>query len=158
MILRSYAQLDTLVASLKKKKKKLVWTNGCFDLLHYGHVMNLTKAKALGDVLIVGLNGDRSPYFNSKPGRPLQTQKARSESVQALKAVDHVFIFQEETPLKAIERVIPDVLVKGGDYSKETIVGAEFVKKNGGRVRRIPLVPGYSTTSLIQKILKTYSK
>lgn len=157
MITGSYLQLKKLARESKKKGKRIVWTNGCFDLFHYGHLVNLRKAAAMGDVLIVGINGDRSPYFKHKPGRPLQNERARAEILEALKYVDWVFIFQEETPLKAIETVIPDVLVKGADYSQKDIVGSKVVRMHGGKIRRIRLVPGHSTTKLIKKIVKTYA-
>ncbi|MBI4797585.1 MAG: D-glycero-beta-D-manno-heptose 1-phosphate adenylyltransferase [Desulfarculus sp.] len=132
---------------------QVVFTNGCFDLLHAGHVRYLGQARALGDLLILGLNSDSSVRGLDKgEDRPLVPQAERAEVVAGLMAVDLVVIFEEPTPLKLIETIAPDVLVKGGDWSPETIVGHQFVSARGGRVLSIPLVPGLSTTNLAQRI------
>lgn len=132
---------------------RVVFTNGCFDLLHAGHVRYLGQARALGDLLVLGLNSDASLRGLDKgDDRPLVPQEQRAEVVAGLQAVDLVVIFDEPTPLKLIEAIAPDVLVKGGDWPPETIVGNQFVSARGGRVLSIPLVPGLSTTNLAQLI------
>jgi len=141
-----------LARRLRSKGRKIVFTNGVFDILHRGHVKYLEKAKSFGDVLIVGLNSDASVRRLKGSSRPLQPQRDRAEILLALKAVDYVIIFGEDTPAKLIETIRPDVLVKGADYKLAEIVGADFVKSQGGRVRRIRLVPGRSTSRL-QKLL-----
>ncbi len=141
-----------MLNKLKKKKKKVVFTNGCFDLLHYGHIQYLKKAKALGDILVVGLNSDSSVKKLKGTGRPLVPEKERAEILSALEFVDYVTIFSEETPANLIRQVKPDILVKGGDYSLDEIVGRDFVQSCGGKVVTIPLVKGKSTTGLIRKI------
>lgn len=138
-----------------RKNKKVVFTNGCFDLLHVGHVRYLQEAKALGDLLIVGLNSDSSVSKLKGPDRPVQNQEDRKEILSALKCVDYVVIFDEETPLKLIETVKPDVLVKGGDWTVDKIVGSQFVLSNGGQVKSLPFHQGRSTSSIIQKVLKS---
>ena len=134
---------------------KIVFTNGCFDLLHLGHVDYLEKARALGDKLVVGLNTDQSVSRLKGPSRPLQDENARARLMAALSFVDAVILFDEETPKLLIEAVKPDILTKGDDYSIENIVGADFVIRNGGRVETIPLVKGYSTTNIVRKIQST---
>ena len=137
---------------LRRESKKVVFTNGCFDLLHAGHVRYLNRARKLGDVLIVGLNSDRS-VAGLKPGRPVNTQKNRAEVLAALAAVDYVVIFNEKTPYGLICAVRPDLLVKGGDWRKEEIVGSDIAKKT----LSLPYVKGLSTTRMIEKILKSAS-
>lgn len=132
----------------------VVFTNGCFDLLHRGHISYLSDAAALGDKLIIGVNSDQSVQKLKGPNRPLQDEMSRLEILAALEFVDGVVLFSEDTPLELLEQLIPDVLVKGGDYTKEGIVGAELVEKHGGEVKVIPFLEGYSTTSIEQKILK----
>jgi rfaE bifunctional protein nucleotidyltransferase chain/domain len=130
----------------------LVFTNGVFDLLHPGHVEYLEAARALGDHLLVAVNTDRSARSLGKgAGRPVATERARARVIAALEAVDRVVLFDTSTPLELIRSLKPDVLVKGGDYTRDTIVGADLVEANGGRVITIPLVPGYSTTDLLEK-------
>lgn len=137
------------------KHKKVVFTNGCFDILHKGHVAYLEKARRLGDYLVVGLNSDASVRRLGKgPGRPVNSQKDRAAVLGALRCVDRVVIFGEDTPERLIRKVRPDVLVKGGDWKKENVVGASFVESYGGRVRLIPYVKGFSTTGLLAKIQK----
>lgn len=140
-------EIGKKIAKLKAEGKKIVFTNGCFDLLHVGHVRYLNKAKKLGDILVVGLNSDRS-VSRIKPGRPLTPEKQRAEILSALLAVDYVTIFSEETPLKLIKKVKPDILVKGADWAEGDIIGSNIVKE----VRRIPLVKGISTSKIIEKI------
>ncbi len=133
-------------------KKKIVFTNGCFDLLHRGHITLLAKARDLGDVLIVGLNSDASVRRLKGPQRPILDQQTRALNLASLVFVDAVVIFDQDTPAELIELVQPDVLVKGGDYAEDEIVGADFVRQKGGQVVRIPLVEGQSTSAIIQKI------
>ncbi len=133
-------------------KGRLVFTNGVFDLLHPGHVEYLEAARALGDHLLVAVNSDRSAQGLGKGiGRPVAHELARSRVLAALEAVDRVVVFEAPTPLELIALLQPDVLVKGGDYTRDTIVGADLVEAAGGRVLTIPLVPGYSTTALVEK-------
>lgn len=134
------------------KKKKIVFTNGCFDILHQGHVSYLRRARRLGDALVIGLNSDASVRRIKGAGRPINNQKDRADVLSELKCVDRVIIFHENTPEKLIRKIRPDVLVKGGDWKKKDIVGAPFVESYGGKVRRIPFVKGFSTTGLLRKI------
>jgi D-beta-D-heptose 7-phosphate kinase/D-beta-D-heptose 1-phosphate adenosyltransferase len=136
----------------RSRGRRIVFTNGCFDLLHAGHIDLLEKARALGDFLVVAVNSDASVRRLKGDGRPLVGQEDRVRVLGALDAVDLVLIFDEDTPLDAIHRIHPDILVKGGDYSTETIVGHEFVLGYGGRVETIPLVSGRSTSALIDAI------
>lgn len=137
---------------LKQCARRLVFTNGCFDLLHPGHVRYLAAARELGDHLLVAVNSDRSVGANKGPMRPVQPQLVRAEMLAALESVDTVIIFDEETPLRVIEALRPDVLVKGGDWKEKDIVGADVVKSGGGSVTSIPFEEGFSTTSLIARI------
>ncbi|MCX5754133.1 MAG: D-glycero-beta-D-manno-heptose 1-phosphate adenylyltransferase [Candidatus Krumholzibacteria bacterium] len=136
----------------RNRKKTIVFTNGCFDILHRGHVEILRKAKRLGDILVVGLNSDASVRRLKGRGRPLAGEKDRAFVLAALEAVDRVVIFGEDTPFEAIRALEPDVLVKGAEYGRGEIVGAGFVEERGGRVVRVPMRKGFSTTSLIEKI------
>lgn len=150
----------TLVAireDLRQQGKRVVFTNGCFDLLHPGHLRLLAEAKRLGDVLIVALNSDRSVRQLKGAGRPILSQEERCEIVAALEMVDYVTTFDELTPRELIRKLLPDVLVKGGDWSVEEIVGREDVEAHGGRVLSLPFVPGYSTTRMIERIVRTFS-
>ena len=139
---------------MKKPGKKIVFTNGCFDILHKGHVTYLQKAKKLGDILVVGLNSDASVRRLKGPGRPLNSERDRALVLSALDCVDRVVVFNEDTPEKLIHRIRPDVLVKGGDWKKKDIAGAPFVESYGGKVRILPFVKGFSTTGLLAKIQK----
>lgn len=144
--------LDTALAWRNGLAGRLVFTNGVFDLLHPGHVEYLEAARALGDHLLVAVNSDRSARGLGKgTGRPVAFEQARSRVLAALQAVDRVVVFDAPTPLELIAILRPDVLVKGGDYTRDTIVGADLVEAAGGRVVTIPLVPGYSTTALVEK-------
>lgn len=142
------------IAGLKKQGKEVVFTNGCFDLLHNGHVRYLEAAKKLGDVLIVAINSDSSVKKLKGKNRPIVSHKERIEVIAALESVDFVILFEELTPLTVIEKIKPDVLVKGADWKNETIIGSDFVIKNGGKVKRARFIPGCSTTQLIKKIAK----
>lgn len=155
-VISSWSELTNELTNLRKGKK-VVFTNGCFDLLHVGHVRYLQEAKALGNYLVVGLNTDASVQKLKGPSRPLQEQEARAEILAALACVDFVTFFDEETPARIIESVRPDVLVKGGDYTIDTIVGAPFVQSYGGLVTTIQFVEGFSTTSIVNKLLKSQS-
>jgi rfaE bifunctional protein nucleotidyltransferase chain/domain len=150
----SQDELILLIAREKRNGRRVVFTNGCFDLLHPGHVRCLAEARALGDLLVVAVNSDRSVRGNKGPGRPLVPQNDRAEVLAALSSVDYVSIFDEPTPRDLIARVLPSILVKGADWELNEVVGREEVEAAGGRVVSIPLAPGYSTTSLVQKIRK----
>ncbi len=145
-------EIRTIAAELRQQGKRIVFTNGCFDLLHVGHVRYLSQAKAHGDVLVVAVNSDRSVRKLKGEGRPVQNEQDRLEILASLESVNYVTLFDEETPLALIERLQPDVLVKGGDWPRHRIVGRQVVEKRGGRVVTIPYVEGASTTGLIQKI------
>ena len=148
--------LIPLLKAARTQGKRLVFTNGCFDLMHIGHTRYLQAAKALGDVLVVGVNSDASVRsLNKAPDRPIVSEAQRAEVVAALGCVDYVILFNEPDPQSLIAALQPDVLVKGGDWLVERIVGREIVEARGGVVRTIPLVPGVSTTSLIQRIRST---
>jgi D-glycero-beta-D-manno-heptose 1-phosphate adenylyltransferase len=141
------------VQDLQARGKAVVFTNGCFDLLHRGHVAYLEEARSLGDALIVGVNTDASMARLEKgPGRPLNPETDRARVLAALACVDRVVLFPEDTPLALITRLGPDILVKGGDYQLHEIVGRAEVLARGGRVVALPFVPGYSTTALIRRI------
>ena len=137
---------------LKAQGKRVVFTNGCFDLLHPGHARYLWAARQMGDYLLVAVNSDRSVKAIKSKERPIVPEQERAEMVAALEFVDGVVIFDEENPLKIIEFLLPDVLVKGGDWEEGQIVGADVVRKAGGEVKRIPFVSGFSTTLIIKKI------
>jgi rfaE bifunctional protein nucleotidyltransferase chain/domain len=134
------------------KRKKVVFTNGCFDILHMGHVTYLEKARKLGDWLVVGVNSDASVRRLKGPSRPVNSQKDRARVLSSLRCVDRVVVFHEDTPEKLIRKIRPDVLVKGGDWKKQNVVGAGFVESYGGKVRLIKFVKGFSTTGLLSKI------
>ena len=151
-------RLTKIIKSLKAKGKRVVFTNGCFDLLHIGHVRYLEKAKILGDILVVGINSDSSVRKLKGPKRPLLPIKERAEILSGLGCVDYITIFDDLDPLKLITSLQPNVLVKGGDWTKEQIVGAKIVEQSGGTVVIIPFVKGASTTTLIETILKRYEK
>src|SRR6202051_3422143 len=148
----SQEELVQVTAREKRAGRRVVFTNGCFDLLHPGHVRCLAEARALGDVLIVAVNSDRSVRGNKGPGRPLVPQQDRAEVLAALASVDYVTIFDEPTPRELISRVLPSILVKGADWALGDVVGRKEVEAAGGRVVSIPLAPGYSTTNLVQRI------
>lgn len=138
--------------SLKSENKKLVFTNGCFDIIHRGHVTYLNEAKSLGDYLIVGVNSDASVKKLKGEGRPVNNENDRALVLDNLKAVDSVMIFHEDTPYEIIKEIIPDFLVKGGDWKEDDIVGSDIVKANGGKVVSLQFVKDYSTTGILKKI------
>lgn len=142
---------DALRTLLRAEPRRIVFTNGVFDILHAGHVTYLEEARALGDILVVGLNSDDSVRRLKGPTRPINTQEDRARVLGALRCVDHVIIFDDDTPLAVITALIPDVLVKGGDYTRDTVVGADIVEQHGGAVVIIPLLEGRSTTSIIAR-------
>jgi len=141
-----------LVKRLRGSGERIVFTNGVFDLLHPGHIRYLQKARALGDALIVGVNSDRSVALNKGAGRPITPEDERVELLEALSAVNAVIVFEEETPHAIIAALQPDVLVKGADWAENAIVGRDIVEGRGGKVVRIDVEPGYSTSSIINKI------
>jgi rfaE bifunctional protein nucleotidyltransferase chain/domain len=147
------AELRGVLAEQRRTGRTIVFTNGCFDLLHPGHVRSLRDARAFGDVLVVGLNSDRSVKRLGKgPDRPILNEDERAEVLAALEMVDYLTLFDEDTPIELIRAVEPDVLVKGGDWNEADIVGADFVRGRGGRVERMAYHPGLSTTELLQRI------
>lgn len=150
-ILRDSAVLE-FVSKRKQEGLRLVFTNGCFDLLHEGHVRYLNEASTLGDQLIIGLNSDASVSRLKGPQRPINQQLSRAYVLAGLECVDAVIVFEEDTPLKLIQLIIPDVLVKGGDWNVNQIVGSDFVLENGGQVFSLPFYNGFSTTSIAEKI------
>jgi D-beta-D-heptose 7-phosphate kinase/D-beta-D-heptose 1-phosphate adenosyltransferase len=145
--------LELVVSEYKHQNKKIVFTNGCFDLLHIGHIRYLEQAKSLGDILIVGINTDVSVQKLKGPSRPIQNENDRAEILASLKAVDHTVLFNEETPLKLIQKIRPHILVKGGDWKIQQIVGWDFVQSYGGTVQSLQFVEGRSTTQIINKSL-----
>lgn len=147
-----------IIQDLKTNKKRIVFTNGCFDLLHVGHIRYLEEAKALGDILVVGVNSDDSVRRLKGPGRPILPQEERIEILSGLGCVDYIIVFDESTPMELISSLQPQILVKGGDWTKETIVGREVVERSGGKVVILPFVEGTSTSNLIETILKRYEK
>ena len=149
-------ELKETVQALKRAAKKIVFTNGCFDLLHIGHVRYLKAAKDEGDVLIVGLNSDRSVRLIKGPKRPLVPENERAEVLASLACVDFVTVFDEPDPLVTIRAVMPDVLVKGADWAEDAIIGRDIVERDGGRVVRIPLTEGASTSKMIENIVDSY--
>ncbi len=154
---RVVTQDDLIVAVARHKRngQGVVFTNGCFDLLHPGHLRTLERARALGDILIVAINSDASVRALKGPGRPVIPQDERAEILAALAAVDYVAIFDEPTPRELIARVLPNVLVKGGDWGPDEIVGREEVEAAGGRVESVPIEPGYSTTEILERARRT---
>jgi len=149
----SKKNLAALLSKLKKQRKSIVFTNGVFDIIHRGHIDYLYKARSFGDILIVGLNSDSSVRRLKGHKRPLQKQADRAAIVVSLKPVDYVILFSEDTPERLIEAIRPDILVKGADYKIREIVGAGFVKSYGGKVRRVRLTAGRSSSDLIKKLL-----
>lgn len=154
--IKSLEELIEIRNELKKQNKTVVFTNGCFDILHAGHVDYLNKAKALGDVLIVAVNSDSSMKKIKGDKRPIIPQNERAFIISNLKAVDFVTIFEEETPYEIIKKLIPDILVKGADWSKDKIIGADIVESAGGKVETIEFVNFQSTTNIINTILEKF--
>jgi D-beta-D-heptose 7-phosphate kinase/D-beta-D-heptose 1-phosphate adenosyltransferase len=153
--LKSLAALGRIAQNKRKAGKKIVFTNGCFDILHAGHIRYLKQAKSLGDVLVIAINTDASVKKLKGPKRPICSQAERAEVLSALESVDYVTFFGEPTPIKVIRAVKPDLLVKGGDWKKTSIVGWDFVESYGGKVKSLQFVKGKSTTNLIEKLLKS---
>ena len=151
MSLISFNDINQLLTTYRRENFKLVFTNGCFDLLHKGHLDLLSNAAGFGDKLFVGLNSDKSVKKLKGDSRPIQNEKIRAQKLLELKYVNHVIIFEDLTPQKLVHAISPDVLVKGGDYKKSEIVGAKHVISKGGVVKIVPLTPGFSTTSIIEK-------
>ena len=151
-------ELLRIVKNLKARGKRIVFTNGCFDLLHLGHVRYLEKAKSLGDVLVVGVNSDSSVRRLKGSKRPILSEKERTQILAGLGCVDYITIFNEADPLKLITSLRPNLLVKGGDWAKEQIVGREVVERSGGELVIIPFVKGASTSNVIDIILKRFQK
>ena len=144
-------ELMRVRAELRAARRRLVFTNGCFDILHVGHVRYLAAARRLGDALLVAINSDRSVRALKGRGRPVLNEAERAEMLAALAAVDFVTVFDDDSPRRLISEVLPDVLVKGGDYRPEDVVGRELVEAQGGEVLLVGLVPGYSTTRLVRR-------
>jgi rfaE bifunctional protein nucleotidyltransferase chain/domain len=150
--LKSLDELSAIAAAARAEGQTVVFTNGCFDLLHRGHVHTLRRAKAAGDVLIVAINSDRSVKSIKAPQRPILPETDRVELIAAMEMVDYVILFDEPDPYKLIASIKPQVLAKGGDWSSEKIIGAEIVEAAGGRVEVIPYLEGFSTTEIIERI------
>lgn len=150
--IKSWEEIETLTKEFKQNEKRIVFTNGCFDILHFGHVSYLEEARSCGDILIVGLNSDESVRRLKGPTRPINSQLERAFVLCGLKAVDFVVIFDDDTPFELIKLIEPSVLVKGGDWKPEQIVGSDLVLKNGGQVKSLLFQAGFSTTNLIEKI------
>ncbi len=146
--------LTEITEQARSQAKTVVFTNGCFDLLHRGHVHILREAKACGDLLIVGINSDRSVKLIKGPDRPVLAEQERAELIAALEMVDYVVLFEEADPYKTIAALKPNVLVKGGDWSPDNVIGADIVEKAGGRVALVPYLKGFSTTEIIERIRK----
>lgn len=147
-----------IVEESKKMGKKIIFTNGCFDLLHVGHIRYLERARSLGDILIVGVNSDQSVKILKGPKRPIISEQDRAEILSGLQCVDYITIFNEPTPLELISSLKPNLLVKGGDWTKETTVGKEVVENLGGEVVILPFEHGASTSEIIETILQRYEK
>jgi len=160
MYLSKIKSLDAAKAECDRIKglgKRVVFTNGCFDILHPGHTRYLCSAKELGDFLVIALNSDHSMRIIKGPKRPILGEQARAELLAALECVDLVLIFDEDNPLRVISNLLPDILVKGGDWAEDEIIGADVVKNRGGEVKRIPFVTGFSSTDIITKIVDLYA-
>jgi D-beta-D-heptose 7-phosphate kinase/D-beta-D-heptose 1-phosphate adenosyltransferase len=152
------SKLVKVLESLREAGKRIVFTNGCFDILHAGHVRYLTAARSKGDVLVLGLNSDISVKFIKPENRPIVSQDLRAEVLAGLACVDYITIFDEPDPLALIQTIKPDVLIKGADWKETDIIGSDVVKSYGGKVIRIEVVPGISTSRIIQRILKLYGR
>lgn len=150
--IKSLKLLKPILYKLKIQNKKIVFTNGCFDILHIGHIRYLKKAKSFGDILVVGLNSDSSVRKLKGKTRPVFPQNARAEMLSALEFVDFVVIFNEDTPEKLLEKIKPDIHVKGGDYKADDLPEAKIVKKYGGKIKIVNFIPGFSTTNIINRL------
>ena len=154
--IKAAAQLRPLLAILRSTGKKIVFTNGCFDILHTGHTRYLAKSKSLGDVLVVAVNSDASVRAIKGEKRPINSEAERMETLAALEAVDYVVLFHEPDPYNIISILEPDVLVKGGDWPLEKIIGGDLVTARGGQVVNVPYIAGASTTGIIEKIIERF--
>jgi len=155
--IKSQEEAKKEIERLKSEGKRVVFTNGCFDILHPGHTRYLYAARDLGDYLIVAVNSDQSVRAIKGQGRPILSQDARTELLAALSCVDGVVIFDEENPLRVIQYLVPHILVKGGDWKEDEIIGADVVKKAGGKVVSIPYISGFSTTEILKKVRKQHA-
>jgi D-beta-D-heptose 7-phosphate kinase/D-beta-D-heptose 1-phosphate adenosyltransferase len=155
--IKPLSELKKIIRKLKSGQKKIVFTNGCFDLLHYGHIKYLEDAKNKGDILVVAVNSDASIKRIKGKARPILAQKDRLGIIAALESVDYVVLFNQDTPIKLIKALKPNVLVKGSDWDKKMIVGADFVLSYGGKVKTVKLIAGRSTSGLIRKIAQKFS-
>ena len=154
----SITNLKRIIAGLKRKGQRIVFTNGCFDILHYGHVKYLQDARRKGDYLVVAVNSDASIKKIKAKNRPVIAQSDRLKTVAALSSVDFVILFSADNPLRLIKTLKPDILIKGADWSKQKIIGADFVESYGGKVLTVNLVKGRSTSSIIEKICRDFQK
>lgn len=150
----SLQKLKHSLSAARRRGKRIAFTNGCFDILHLGHVQYLEKAKAAGDILVVGLNSDASVRRIKGPKRPIVPQQERAGILAGLSSIDYVVIFNEDTPAALIKAIVPDVLTKGADWKNKEVVGSDVVRKNGGKVKLIKFLKGRSTTNIIEKVLK----
>jgi len=155
-VIKNHLKLQKIVSGLRLQGKKIIFTNGCFDILHYGHVKYLEDSKKKGDILIVAINSDASIKSIKGNKRPITQEKDRLRIIAGLQSVDYVTIFDDDTPIKLIMLLKPDILIKGADWKKNKIVGSGFVLKHGGKIYSVNLIPGRSTTSLINKIAKSF--
>ncbi|MBU0980349.1 MAG: D-glycero-beta-D-manno-heptose-7-phosphate kinase [Nanoarchaeota archaeon] len=151
---KTLEEMKEIVGDLKNKGKRIVWTNGCFDILHVGHTRYLNDSRKCGDILILGLNTDASVKRLKGKGRPILPEKERAEVLSSLSSVDYIVFFGEDTPEKALKALVPDVITKGGDYTVKEVVGHKLMQRTGGEVKIVPLIEGYSTTDLIKRIRK----
>lgn len=149
---------ENFISGLKKQHKKVVFTNGVFDILHVGHLTYLEEAKSFGDILVVGINSDSSVKINKGDKRPINSEFDRAKMILGLKPVDYAVIFNEKTPVEIIEKIKPDIHIKGGDYKKEDLPETKVVEENGGIVKILSFVDNKSTTGVIEKILDVYGR
>jgi len=154
--IKSIEEIEGLIAALKKENKKIITTNGVFDILHIGHIRYLNEAKNLGDVLIVALNSDNSVKQIKDPRRPINNENIRAEAIASLSCVDYVLIFPEKTPIDVLSKLKPNIHVKGGDYNLDQLPEKNVIEKNKGKIVLIPEIEGYSTSNLIDKIVELY--
>ena len=154
--IKTQDELKPILDKLKKEGKKVVFTNGCFDILHVGHIRYLKEAKGYGDILIVAVNSDLSVKSIKGDKRPIVSQSERAEVVAALEMVDYVTMFDEDTPYNIIKKLQPDVLIKGGDWTIDKIIGRDIVEARGGKVIAIPFIEGASTTGIVERVLERY--